>query len=506
MDEEMEIEPVVFDAYEVDIEYEFDAARYFDFTREESFVEACEAELWFQSAESYPPSPFVAKLFLREECLFAIENASKKSEGRDSTIDSHNDDNQEIGSVRENDGDYLVDCQDATRGFFTNSRDGNVQKIHNQQLQFTSGSKSYNRPSLNIPKVKAPSCVKPSRPRGTTLMKPTVSHLARQTQHTDIKLQRVLVKNNETSVCSSGTESQAIKKQKLDEGHSRKVNEIKQQTSLVHKLPKKDGVADKSTTNAKLKITIPRQPDLETAHRAHRIRLKSKMEEDNEVTTTRRFRARPLNRKILEAPSLPLPKKSTPKLPEFQEFHLRTLERAMQNTSAVSSSAFHHDYSDITVTRNMESRRSNAIDDKKNDEFHVMQNFKACPLNRKMFSSKGEIGVFRNSKQETTIPMEFKFHSEKRILQPPTELFKKLSLTSQLYSKNGPLAKVPSHLSMPLKSSKENNSVLFQPEYKITPLVKETPPFAGNQIYLGNNGCISDSCNSPLTMRNLGVR
>ena len=56
MDEEMEIEPVVFDAYEVDIEYEFDAARYFDFTREESFVEACEAELWFQSAESYPPS------------------------------------------------------------------------------------------------------------------------------------------------------------------------------------------------------------------------------------------------------------------------------------------------------------------------------------------------------------------------------------------------------------------------------------------------------------------
>ena len=41
----------------------------------------------------------------------------------------------------------------------------------------------------------------------------------------------------------------------------------------------------------------------------------------------------------------------------LKEFHLRTLERAMQNTSAVSSSAFHHDYSDITVTRNMESRR-----------------------------------------------------------------------------------------------------------------------------------------------------
>ncbi|XP_038906022.1 protein TPX2-like isoform X2 [Benincasa hispida] len=443
MDEEMEVEPVVFEAYEVDIEYEFDAARYFDFTREESFDEACQAELWFQSAGSYPPSPFVAKLFLMEECLFDIQNASKKSEDQNNTVDSLNGGSQEANR----------DCEGANREIFTNLRDGDVQKIHNQQLQFTSGSKSYNHLSLNKPKVKPPSCVKPSKPRGTTLMKPTASHLARQnlpTQLTDIKLQRVLVKNNETSVCSFGIESQAIKKQKLDGGHSRKVNEIKQQTSLVHKLPKKDGIADKTTLNAKLKITIPRQPDLETAHRAHRTRLKSRVEEDYEITTTRRFRARPLNRKILEAPSLPLLKKSTPKLPEFQEFHLRTLERAMQNTSAVSSSAFHHDFSDITVTRNMESRRSNAIDDQKHDEYHVMQNFKACPLNRKIFSSKGEIGVFRNSKQETTIPMEFKFHSEKRILQPPTELFNKLSLTSQLHSNNGP-TKVPPRPSISLK-------------------------------------------------------
>ncbi|KAG7015631.1 Protein TPX2, partial [Cucurbita argyrosperma subsp. argyrosperma] len=503
MDEEMEVEPVVFEAYEVDIEYEFDAARYFDFTREESFDEAFQAELWFESAGSYPPSPFVAKLFLREECLLAIENASKKSEGQNNIIGSLNGASQEAGSVRENDRD----CQGSNRGIFTNLRDGDVQKLHNQQLQFTSGSTSYNHPSLNKPKVKASSCVKPSKPQSTTLMKSTASHLARQNfpaQHPDIKLQRV-VKNNETSVCGSVIESQAIKKQKLDGGHSHKVNEIKQQTNLVHKLPKKDGVADKTTKNVKLKITIPRQPDLETAQRAHRIRLKSRMEEDYE-TTTRRFRARPLNRKILEGPSLPLLKKSTPKLPEFQEFHLRTLERAMQNTSAVSSSAFHHDYSDITVTRNLESRRSNAIDDQKHDEYHIMQNFKACPLNRKIFSSKGEMRVFRNSKQEPTIPMEFKFHSEKRILQPPTELFTKLSLTSQFHSNNGPLTKVPSRPSIPLKSSKENNLVLFQPERKITQLVKESPPFAGKHIYLENNGCISDSCNSQLTVRNMGIR
>ena len=55
MEEEMEIEPV-FEVKEIDLDYEFDAARFFDFTREESPAEARETELWFESALSYPPS------------------------------------------------------------------------------------------------------------------------------------------------------------------------------------------------------------------------------------------------------------------------------------------------------------------------------------------------------------------------------------------------------------------------------------------------------------------
>ena len=47
-------EPFV--AVEIDLDYEFDAARYFDFTRDESPAEARQAELWFESAKSYPPS------------------------------------------------------------------------------------------------------------------------------------------------------------------------------------------------------------------------------------------------------------------------------------------------------------------------------------------------------------------------------------------------------------------------------------------------------------------
>lgn len=58
MDEEMEENEVVytFTAVEIDLDYEFDAVRYFDFSREESLAEARQAELWFDTAPSYPPS------------------------------------------------------------------------------------------------------------------------------------------------------------------------------------------------------------------------------------------------------------------------------------------------------------------------------------------------------------------------------------------------------------------------------------------------------------------
>lgn len=42
--------------FEVDLEYEFDAPRWFDLAVEESPVEAAAAQLWFASAPSYPPS------------------------------------------------------------------------------------------------------------------------------------------------------------------------------------------------------------------------------------------------------------------------------------------------------------------------------------------------------------------------------------------------------------------------------------------------------------------
>ncbi|KAL5173027.1 Protein TPX2 [Glycine soja] len=114
------------------------------------------------------------------------------------------------------------------------------------------------------------------------------------------------------------------------------VGDVKQKVNFVHKAPKKS-------------------LDLETAHRAQRISQhiilvlpKPKTVAEAEVVTVAApiFRARPLNRKILNAPSLPLSKRSTPRLPEFQEFHLKTQERAMQHTSATSTSSLHCNDSD----------------------------------------------------------------------------------------------------------------------------------------------------------------
>lgn len=52
----MEIEHQVFAANEIDFDYEFDAARFFDLSAQETPVQTRQAELWFETAGSYAPS------------------------------------------------------------------------------------------------------------------------------------------------------------------------------------------------------------------------------------------------------------------------------------------------------------------------------------------------------------------------------------------------------------------------------------------------------------------
>jgi targeting protein for Xklp2 len=90
----------------------------------------------------------------------------------------------------------------------------------------------------------------------------------------------------------------------------------------------------------KLTLTRPKEPEFVTSQRARPLRVKSSAElEEEMLAKIPKFKARPVNKKILAAPALPAPQRSTPHLPEFQEFHLQTMARANQHaeTSSIAS-------------------------------------------------------------------------------------------------------------------------------------------------------------------------
>ncbi|KAK6935278.1 TPX2 central domain [Dillenia turbinata] len=509
MDKEMELDEneveQFFVVVEIDQDYEFDAAMYFDFSREESAAEAREAELWFETAKSYPPSrkpiiavageapivvyydssgsgiylnslrctepAFIAKLVLSEEML--LENVTTSPKPKDAgtmTVDATDPNNSFMPKFSVEDGKGK-EFEGFDEGTLTTMQSGILQKTQNQPQQFVTGLTFNNHTTEDVSKAKTKPSVKPHFPRSSTLMKPTASQLAKQSQPLKVGDSRFRAPPVQ---CNGGRlnnpfhiENQAAKRQKLEGGVLHKVQYIqfylspefdhvidsKQPTNLVHKMPKKDEIVGKNSMLTRLRLTIPREPDLETAHRAQRIRPKDGTEVEQVASTVRRFKAHPLNRKILEAPLLSLPKKSTPKLPEFQEFHLKTMERAMQNV-VVSSSSNHpsqsekgvHKPSLISIPENGKfgPKRPSYVDIHKQEKCEPTNSFKARPLNKKIFTSKGDIGVFRNNKREMTVPKEFNFQTDKRNQQnPPTDLFSKLSLTSEVQTSKGSQLKLP---------------------------------------------------------------
>ncbi|KAJ8767624.1 hypothetical protein K2173_018182 [Erythroxylum novogranatense] len=488
-DEDMEVE-LVFEAREIDPDYEFDAAMFFDFTHEESLADARKAERWFESALSYPASPFVAKLLLREESIFEGINHST---------------NDEV--VEDQEAVIDVEC-------------GGGQGPEVSLLEMDIGG--YNLRSKFRPKAKVNSSAKPNFPRSSTLMKPTASILAKQYRAPQVarsRFQMLFAQKDRSLGLSSLVESHAAKRQKLDGGLLCKVGDIKQQTDFFHKAPNKDGNFEKATSFAKLRLTIPREPELETAQRAQRMRPKSNAIQDQVTVRAQNFKARPLNRKILKAPSLSLPKKSTPKLPEFQEFHLKTLERAMQHSSGVSSSSIQLNdsykgldkHGVVAVAANGKSNprrvptiKSSTTDAPKQDAFSTTHLFSARPLNKKILSSKGDLGVFRNGKREPTVPVEVKLQTDKKDQhKPPVELFNKLSLTSEVQPNSGSQLQLPRPSCISLKGSKENILNTLQTDNK---LGKERPSlFSGKQIQCGSNEAINEVGNQ-FSMRSLGIR
>uniref|UniRef100_M4CNY8 PLAT domain-containing protein n=1 Tax=Brassica campestris TaxID=3711 RepID=M4CNY8_BRACM len=172
-----------------DIDFEFDAPRFYDFSKPEL---DSETELWFESAGNYPPSPFSLNL----SCIF----------------------------------------------------DDKHLKIPKPVSDKYNGFIYYNQTANYLPKSTQKSKNKPFLRKNSTLTRPTASLLARQNKPLDIysvqlltRCQRSLGKLEgkiSSSVILSMPQTQDTKRQKLESGFLRKISRL-EQTPFVHKVPKK---------------------------------------------------------------------------------------------------------------------------------------------------------------------------------------------------------------------------------------------------------------------------
>ncbi|KAH9678213.1 TPX2 importin domain-containing protein [Citrus sinensis] len=488
MDEEMEelvltAEPIVAEEFEVDFDYEFDAPQYHDFTLPETPAKARENELWFDSAASYPPSPFILKFNWRYD--FPADTASVSCDSRGGSMSS-------IGNVS-----Y----------FETDSEAFDIYQI-NRGPEFCGDM------DQDVSKSKTKSFAKSSIQRSSTLMKPTASYLAKYNQLQEFHFNHFLrsqkiVKSDKSSLNSSTIENLATKRQKLEAGFLPKV-----------------GLLEINSVNCRSKVTIPREPNLETAHRAQKHRAKAKVDAESDEhakSNACNFKARPLNRKILEAPLPHPPKKSTPQPTEFQvilnmfesscsscdmsifldgfseisllhilgltqiaftavqEFQLRTSERARQH--ACNNVATMHNHNAISQNETKDSRRPNSVDALKEEKCEGVKKIKANPLNKKISSGKGDPGVFRNIRQDTAASMDNNFPMNKGSLnEPPIDLFRKLSLASEVHNNLKSQSKMP----LVSKESKENAPQSFLLEHEMKVFKEKSQKFGRNQYQCGS--------------------
>ncbi|RDX91348.1 Protein TPX2, partial [Mucuna pruriens] len=132
-----------------------------------------------------------------------------------------------------------------------------------------------------------------------------------------------------------------------------------------------------------------------------------------------------------------------------KEFHLKTLSRAHQNAYTTSiastdvsnkeSSWKPHHLTEPKTPLLQTSLRARLPKVKSSleleqEELEKIPKFMEKPLNKKIFESKGDIGIFCHTKKPVTEPQEFHFTTDERIPSPPAvvaDLFGKLSLKSE---------------------------------------------------------------------------
>ncbi|KAI3795295.1 hypothetical protein L1987_37946 [Smallanthus sonchifolius] len=522
----------------IDDDYEFCAPKFFDFIEGETEDQIREAQLWFDTALTYAPSPFMHKIKttrtvqLDSLCDFNQTEISQKesvpSEATNSSDSMNNitvepekqsakteldplDSKEDVTSKDEQNESLpkqlsVVDKTEETK------KDVPSSDLKIEQSKTTQGAEACTpHPPVASQKNKNMLQTESKKQQTARRIASAVKNPSILKSKTPATVKRDTNRTNKVAGTPNlAQENQAIKRQKLEGGKTRQILNVKTQI-LPHKA--RPGVVNGSNatpaaksrieerkmyvreqapapfvsmaemmrkfqsgtrdlplpsrtssslshgdlnqvmhSKPKLKLTRPKEPMFETSQRARSVKLKSSAEiEEEMMAKIPKFKARPVNRKILEAPTLAAMKRSTPQMPEFHEFHLETMERANQNaeTSTVASTdaapQIHQWRPHLTTPKTptlqtlLRARppKIKSTEELEKEELEKAPKFKARPLNKKIFESKGELGLFCNKKRQVTIPEEFHFAIDERI-PPPTanvaDMFDKLSLCSDSHT------------------------------------------------------------------------
>ncbi|KAL4311054.1 hypothetical protein GQ457_01G000280 [Hibiscus cannabinus] len=429
----------------------------------ESEEEARKAELWFETALSYGPSPFMARIkggsrsvHVESLCNFNEEDQMQKaSESSDAPAPNNNLEDKPKAELVPDEVQEEVKSSEAqveTNQIVTEAQSANDDKDKENTVTVCAqenGSAPTEKSHLNVPgdEDKGKSAVQVKLSRQILNVKP----------HNLTHKSKLGLTSGSSNRCSSTAKNQTnwIERTScticINGRNDEKVSIIYQRfvTSSqfsVKFLTNQDNAA--TVQMPTLKLTRPKEPEFETAQRTRPFRVKSAAElEEEMMAKIPKFKARPLNKKIFVAPTLPSLPRSTPKPPEFQEFHLETMARASKNaeTSSVASTEVSRQNNQwkphLTEPKTpvlQTSLRARPIKVKSSieleqEELEKAPKFKARPLNKKIFESKGELGIFCNAKKQVTIPQEFHFATHERVPPPASvfDLFDKLSLNSE---------------------------------------------------------------------------
>ncbi|PWZ12782.1 Protein TPX2 [Zea mays] len=473
----------------IDEAYEFSAPRFFDFITEETEEAVRAAESWFEAARSHAPSPFNPRIKeSRAEAKVAVLcDFAEAEEPAPEAVPVE----VAAGSVSVHGADAIdgAQCPDAISESPPASHPAQEEKDKSpQSFEFLSATdlsvksdggaastpKMQTRPPSPSTKIAPPisTCDSSSVNTGARTPKTQANMCRAGTMAASTNAKGSVIKGGCDLVgtgkaATAGAEiaqaNQAVKRQKLDDGRARQEATTYVSTAeLVKKF--ESGTRKLSITHSrsrsrddaalqgrpKLVLTRPKEPEFQTSQRIRAVKVKSSAEiEEEMLAKIPKFRARPFNKKIAEAPSFPPLPRKPPQISEFSEFHLKTMERASRYADTCSEVSC----ADTIRSRNKPlkstqrkppqlhtANRARPPSVKSSQELELEElekapKFRAKPLNKKILESKGDIGVFVHPKSQVTAPKEFRFCTDVR-LGPPSvaDLFDKLSLHSECSS------------------------------------------------------------------------